>query len=79
MQMPHLKVDLNDYLELSPASLGDLVGWFGHCPVWVAVAVVQLEVNLLNIGRDVLIAEGFEVDSPLVSVAILLSLLTEIF
>ena len=75
----YLEVDLDDDFKLSPASLRHLVGWLGHCPVSIGVTVVQLEVDFLHVGRHVLILVRLEVDRPLMSMAVLLSLLAKVF
>merc|ERR1719154_384039 len=74
-----LEVDLDNYFKFSPASFSDFIWRFGHCPVGVGVAVVQLKVNFLHISRHVFISVWLDIHSPLVSVAVLFSLLTEIF
>ena len=74
-----MEIYFDDNLELSPASLDHFVRWLGQGPVGIVVAVVELEVDLLDIGGHVLILVWLDIDCPLMGVAVLLSLLSKVF
>ena len=46
-------------------------------PVWISVAFVELELNLLDVAGHVLVVVGLDVDRPVVGVAVGLPLLPE--
>lgn len=72
-----VEIQLNDHLELAPSRFGHLIGWFVNDPIGISIAFVQFEMDFFNIRRHILIVEGFDVDVPLVRVAILLALFAE--
>ena len=49
-----------------------------YSPVWIGVALVQLELHLADVRAHVLVVEGLDVDRPLVGVAVALALLPKV-
>jgi hypothetical protein len=72
-----VKVDLNDHFELSPPSLADLIRRLRNYPIWILVALMELEVDFLNISLHIFVQVRSDVDSPFVSVSILLAFLAK--
>lgn len=72
-----VKVELDHHLEFTPAGFGDLVRWLRQNAIRICVALVQLEVDLFHVGGHVLVVVRFDVDVPLVRVAVLFALLAK--
>lgn len=70
-----MEVDLNYHLEFTPACFRDFIRWFCDDSVGILVALVQFEVNFLDISLHVLIKKWFYINSPLMCMSILFSLL----
>lgn len=72
-----VEVQLYDHLKFSPSCFRHLVRRFGDNSIRVGVAFVQLEMYLLHIGRHVFVVIRFDVDIPLMCVAILFPFFAE--
>lgn len=73
-----MKVDLNDYLEFSPAGFRQFVRWLRHNSIRIVVTLVQLEMHLLHVGGHVLVVVGLDVHGPLMRVSILFPLFAKV-
>lgn len=71
-------MQLDDDFELSPARLGQLIRRLRHDPVRIGVALVEFEVNLLNVSGHVLVGVWLHINSPLMGMSVLLAFLAEV-
>lgn len=69
-----VEVDFDDDFELSPASFADFIRRLRDDSVRRLVALVQLEVDLLDERLQVFVVVRLHVNRPLMSVAVFLSL-----
>lgn len=73
-----MKIYLDDNFKLSPSCFSELIRRFGDYPVWVGIALMQLEMHFFYVNRHVFIGVGLHIDCPLVSMPVFLSFLAEI-
>lgn len=73
-----IKINLDNNFKFSPPCFSNLIWWFKNYPIWFRIAIMKFKVNFLDIRGHVFIVKRFNINSPLVCVAIFFPFLAEI-